>query len=218
MTRAPWAVRELLLAALLGLMAQATEAQAFVQPAAGVTAQLVRWQSEVPGETVLVSGPAFGVEGGLMIGRLVHLDVDYLQGTLHGTNGSAATRDLVEGRASLGLAPQSWFAVNVGPLVRTLVAPGGTERWVRWEIGARVAAPIAGPELSGYVEGSWVFAAAVDIPDPFVRGQGGAAGLALRLPRSLGWARLAYSVDRVALQGRRETLESVLLVIGVGHR
>jgi hypothetical protein len=218
MTRPRWAVRELLLASVLGLVARATEAQAFVQPAAGVTAQFVRWQSEVPGETVLVSGPAFGVEGGLTVGRLARFDVDYLQGTLRGTSGSAAMRDLVQGRASLGVAPQNWLALNVGPLVRTLVAPGGTERWVRWEVRARVAAPISGPELSGYVEGAWVFAAAVDIPDPFDRGQGGAAGLALRLPRSLGWARLAYSVDRVALRGRRETLESVLLVIGVGHR
>jgi hypothetical protein len=204
---------------VLGLMltARATRAQAVVQPAVGVGAALVRWRSEVPGETDVLSGPAVGAEGGLGLGRFLRFDGAYLQGSVHGGNGSTAQRDLVEARAWLSLTPLRWLALGGGPLVRSLVAPSGTERWVRWETRARLEAPILLPAVSGYVEASRVLAATVDIPGAFDRGQGGEAGLVARRPGARGWARLAYRVDHIELQGRRETLETVVLVVGIGH-
>ena len=203
----------------LSLVAPALAAQAVVQVAPGVAGQFVRLRAEVPGETDLLSGAVVGVEGALMLGKLVQLEVQYLQGTLHPDSGPAGNRDLTEGRVFLGLAPVRWFAMSVGPHVRSYGTAAGTERWVRWEARARAQAPIALPGLTGYIEGWRVISVSANVPGAFDRGQGGEAGIAARLPRGPGWwARLAYGVDRVALTGRRETLETVVLAIGVGLR
>ena len=203
----------------LALVAPALAAQTIVRFAPGVAGRLVRLRAEVPGETDVLSGAAVGVEGGLMLGKLVQLEVQYLQGALHPDSGPAGHRDLIEGRASLGVAPVRWFALSVGPLVRSYVAAGGRERWVRWEARARAQAPLALPGVTGYVEGWRVLAASANLPGAFDGGQGGEAGIAARLPLGPGWwARLAYGVDRVALTGRRETVETVVLAVGVGLR
>lgn len=203
----------------LCLVARALVAQAVVQFAPGVVGHFVRLRTEVPGETNLLSGAAVGGEGTLLLRKLVLLEVHYLQGTLHPDSGPVGDRDFIEGRASLGLAPLDWFAVSVGPRVRTYVAAGGTERWVRWEVRARAQAPIALPGLTGYVEGWRVISATANLPGPFDRGQGGEVGIEARLSRGPGWcARLAYGVDRVALASRRETVETVVLVVGIGRR
>jgi hypothetical protein len=202
----------------LTLGPRALTGQTLVQPALGIAAQYVRLRAELPGETDLSSGAAAGVEGALTIGGLVQVDVTYLQGTLHAPSGGAGSRDLIEGRAGLGLAPLRWLAVSLGPHVRSYVTPAGTERWVRWEARARAQGPIALPGVTGYVEAWRVLSATIDLPGAFDRGQGGAAGITARLPHSPGWwARLAYGVDRVALTGRQETVETVLLVVGIGQ-
>jgi len=189
-----------------------------VQPAFGVAAQYVRWRADLPGETDLSSGAAAGVEGGVRLGRLLQLEAAYLQGTLHPGSGSVDSRDFIDGRAGLGLAPLHWLVVSLGPHVRSYVAPAGTERWVRWEARARVQGPIGLPGLTGHLEGWRVLSAAIDLPGPFDRGQGGAAGITARVGHSPGWwVRLAYAVDRIAITGRQETVETVLLVVGVGR-
>ncbi len=202
----------------LALGARALAGQTLVQPALGIAGQFVRLRTELPGETDLWSGMTAGVQGSLTIGRLVQFDLGYLQGTLHSRSGSTGSRDFIEGRAGLGLAPLRWLALSLGPHVRSYVAPDGTERWVRWEARARARGPIALPGLTGDVEAWRVLSATIDLPGPFDRGQGGAAGLTARLPHAPGWwARLAYGIDRIAITGRQETVETVLLVVGVGR-
>src|SRR3989442_13991105 len=152
-----------------------------------------------------------------MLGKLVQLEVQYLQGTLHPDSGPAGNRDLTEGRVFLGLAPVRWFAMSVGPPVRRYGTAAGTGRWVRWEARARAQAPIALPGLTGYIEGWRVISVSANVPGAFDRGQGGEAGIAARLPRGPGWwARLAYGGDRVALTGRRGYVGTVGLAMGVG--
>ena len=122
----------------LPFVAPALAAQIAVQPALGGAGQFARLRIEVPGESDLVSGMTAGVQGGLTLGKLVQLEAQYVQGSLHRDGGVAAgDRDLIEGQALLGLAPTPWLALAVGPRVRSLVTAAGTERWVRWEVRAR---------------------------------------------------------------------------------
>src|SRR5437660_9195162 len=89
----------------LALVAPALAAQTIVRFAPGVAGRLVRLRAEVPGETDVLRGAAVGVEGGVMLGELVQLGVQYLQGALHAHRGPAGHRDLVGCRASLGVGP-----------------------------------------------------------------------------------------------------------------
>src|SRR5467141_69159 len=111
-------VIRLTLALALALVAPALAAQTIVRFAPGVAGRLVRLRAELPGETDVLSGAAVGVEGGLMLGKLVQLEVQYLQGALHPDSGPAGHRDLIEGRASLRAAGSDGCAGRLGRALR----------------------------------------------------------------------------------------------------
>jgi hypothetical protein len=178
-----------------------------------------QFQSASPGGGERLSGLVVGGRVRLVL-RPVSLDLSYSQGRLTADTGSAAARDLVEGSLFLTARPLPWLALKVGPHLRAYAAPGGTERWVLWEVRAHADAPIVEGEWLAYAE-AWVAAASTVNVSPGAAGAHGAeAGLTVRLPRSPLWGRLAYVVDqaRLANDARTESLQAVVLSVGVGGR
>jgi hypothetical protein len=184
----------------------------------GVIAR-VRFSSATPGGGEALSGVVVGGSGRLALGR-VSLEAFYAQGHLSADTGNAPARDVVDGSAFLVVRPADWLAFKAGPHLRAYVAPGGTERWVLWEGRVFAEAPVFADVLRARVGGWAALASGVNSDLGAGGGRGGEIGLALRPPRSPLLVRLSYAVDRVAMRsgGRTETLESVMLTIGVGGR
>jgi hypothetical protein len=177
------------------------------------SAVAARVRTRLPTGTVQLSGPLFGGHGTLSAGRL-QLDVDYLQGKVNDGPG-APSRDVVEGRASLGFRPISWLALKAGPHARAYVFAGGTQRWLFWEVRARAEGIFIGSTVGGYAELWRAVSADVSVPESFDNAQGGEAGMIVRLERMPLAARIAYRIEHAALGGgsRVETVEGV--VVGV---
>jgi len=166
-----------------------------------------------------LSGTVGGGDGMARLGRL-ELDISYLEGRLQPDTIGPAARDYVEGRALLGVHALSWLALKIGPHARSYVTGAGTQRWVFWEAHVRADGSLAGSQLRSYVELWRVLSASVNVIEPYDYGQGGEAGLLLRLPRAPVWAGLAYGLDHSKLGGglRLETHEAVRLTIGIEAR
>ena len=180
----------------------------------------VRLETTTGTGTQVLSGVAAGGEGRLTLSRWL-VEVGYLQGTLNPRSGNPQTRDLVEGRAMVGVRATPWLALSIGPHARGYVIGGVTERFIQWEARARVDAPIAGAGVRGFVELRGVLSGSVaNVAQTFDGGQGGEAGLLLALPRSPVWVRVSYAVDRARLGGgaRIDTLEGLVIALGVGRR
>jgi hypothetical protein len=188
-----------------------------LRPAASASLVTARVKSAVPAGAEEWSGTAFLGQGALTLGRL-SLNVSYLQGTLDPTGVGAATtgRDLVEGTVLLGIRPASWLTLQGGPHARAYTLTGGTQRWLFWEVGARVATAFVGSAVQGYAELWRAVSADANVPEPFDHAQGGEAGMILRLARAPLQARVGYRIDHAELGGgtRRETVDGV--VVGVG--
>lgn len=176
-----------------------------------------RVRSELPAGTVEVKGPTFGGEGTLSLGRLV-AGVSYFQGTLGA--GSTAARDLVEGRALLGVRPFAWLTVGAGPRARAYVITGATQRWIFWELRTRAEAAFIGSAARGYAEFWRAVSANVNVPETFDHAQGGEAGMIVRFSRVPLEARVAYRIDHTVLGGgsRLETVDGVLVQFGLARR
>lgn len=178
----------------------------------------VRFRSTGPGGGEALSGVATGSRARIVLGPVL-LETVYSQGHLGGT-GTSTPRDLVDGGVFVAARPAPWLAVKAGPHLRAYVAPGGTERWVMWETHARADGPIIAGTLDAHVEGWIALGSAVNV-DPGASGAHGAqAGLVVRLWQSPLWARLTYAVDQAKLKNhaRTETVEAVVLAIGIGGR
>jgi hypothetical protein len=184
-----------------------------LHPAAGlsvVTARVRSTTGEFSGTTVLGAGS-------LALGR-VSLDVSYLQGKLDpaATVAGGTSRDLIEGTVMLGLHPTDWLTLAGGPHARAYTLASGTQRWVFWEVRARAATAFVGSAARGYVELWRALSADANVPEQFNHAQGGEAGMILRLARAPLEARLGYRIDTAVLQSRTETVDGV--VVGVGLR
>lgn len=203
---------------VLGCVASPLSAQA-LQPSASASVVSARVRSTVPGGTA--SGTALLGEGSLAVGRL-SLVVSYLQGTLNppATPGAGASRDLVEGTVLFGVHPNDWLTLAAGPHARayTLGGGGGTQRWLFWELRARAATVFVGTAVRGYAELWRTVAGDANVPEPFSHATGGEAGMIMHLARSPLEARVAYRIDNAVLQGRAETVDGVLLGLGVSWR
>jgi hypothetical protein len=163
-------------------------------------------------------GVGFALDGAFGAGP-VTLGVRYFEGAI-AADGATGDLDLVEGEAILWVMPLRWVSVGGGPHIRAYVEEGGTERWVMWEMRARGSADLLRPSLGAYAEAWTVFSADADVAEPLDAGRGFEGGLrfaAGRLPIS---ARLRYRVERLELGDgvRRETVEHLALVIGIGRR
>jgi hypothetical protein len=170
-----------------------------------------RIRTRLPTGAVELSGPLFGGRGTLALGRLL-FDADYLQGKVNPDGGNASSRDLVEGRASLGFRPISWLVLKAGPHARAYVTASGTQRWLFWELRARAEGMFIGSTVRGYAELWRAASAEVSVPESFDYAQGGEAGMIVRLARLPLEARIAYRIEHAALGGgsRLETVEGVV--------
>jgi hypothetical protein len=177
--------------------------------------------ARVRGTTGDFNGSAFLAAGSLAKGKF-SLEVSYLQGKLDPAAAPVAgtSRDLIEGSVLLGLHPNRWLTLAVGPHARAYVLGSGTERWLFWELRARAATPFVGSAVLGYVELWRALSANANVPEPFDHAQGGEAGMILRLARSPLEARLGYRVDHAVLGGgsRLETVDGLVIGVGVSRR
>jgi hypothetical protein len=187
-------------------------------PAGAFSAVRARVRSELQSGTSQLSGPVFGGQGALVFGRF-GLDVSYVQGTLSPDGGGGAGFDLVEGRVRLGVRPLEWLTLSAGPHARSYVLVGGTQRWVFWEVGARVSGAFIGRAARGYVEFWRAVTTSVNVPEPFDHAQGGEAGMLVHLSHAPFELRFAYRLDHAVLGGgtRRETVEGVVVAVGLAR-
>ena len=168
--------------------------------------------------TQAFDGVGFGLDGAFGVGP-VTLGVRYFEGSIT-ADGVTDDVNLVEGEALLWVTPVRWVSVGGGPHIRAYVEEGGTERWLMWELRARGSADLLWPALAAYVEGWTVLSADADVAEPFDSGRGFEGGLSFATGRLPFSARLRYRVERLELGdgARRETVEHLGLVIGIGRR
>ena len=152
----------------------------------------------------------------------VSVDVSYAQGRVSADAGSAAARTFVDGSVFAVYRPPtvSWLTLRAGPHLRAYSAPGGTERWVLWELHAHGEMPIVADELTTYAEGWIAPAASVNLDAGAAGAKGAEVGVMLHLPRSPLWARLSFVADQAKLKGgaRTEALQTVVASVGFGGR
>jgi hypothetical protein len=175
------------------------------------------WTTTSTGTDRRLSGAAFGFEAAARVGPAA-LGIRYIEGSV--ANDSAGIdREFAEADVTLWARPVHWGAVGVGPHVRSFVAPGGTERWLLWEIRGRGSAGLRPGMLDAYLEGWLALGGDVDVPEPFNSGRGVEGGLELTLGRLPLAVRLRYRVERINLGdgARRETTEHLVLGLGLGR-
>jgi hypothetical protein len=165
------------------------------------------------------AGSTFLGLGALSIGRL-QLTVSYLQGTLDPDGALGASRPLVEGTVLLGVRVLDWLTLETGPHARAYTLTAGTERWLFWELRARASSAFVGSAVRGYAELWRVVAADVNVPESFDHGQGGEAGMIVRLARTPLEGRVGYRIDHAVLGGgtRLETVDGVVIGVGLAWR
>jgi len=189
-----------------------------LRPTLSASLVRARLRSEAPAADRF-AGSAFLGEGTLSLRRL-QLTVSYLQGTLDPDGAVGASRDLVEGTVLLGVRPLEWLTLETGPHARAYTLPGGTQRWLFWELRARAATAFVGSTVRGYAELWRVVAADVNVPESFDHAQGGEAGMIVRLARAPLEGRVGYRLDHAVLGGgtRKETVDGVVIGVGVRWR
>jgi hypothetical protein len=211
-------VRAPLLALTLALAVGAVRAQAPASLGATMGPAFARVHTPLGTAPGLFSGPAFIAEARAAWGRVI-VGVDYLGGRVSPVTTGPAARDLVEGRAFVGVTPWPWLALSVGPQARAYVTDSATVRWVFWQARARVQSPLAGSQLTTYVELWRALSSEVTPATPLGRAQGGEAGLVVHPPRGPLWLRLSYRLDNATVvAGGSEMVEAISLTVGVATR
>lgn len=175
------------------------------------------------GDTVARSGLAWTIDATASRGWFT-LAVRYLQGGL-GSDDPARETDVVEGEAILWVAPVRWGAVGLGRHLRAYVEPGGTEHWTMWQLRARGTAHLTGM-ITAYGELWTVLGAGLPGDVSLGRGLGLEGGLSIDVARLIGrlpasaHVHLRYRANGLSLgdNGRRETVESLGIALGVGRR
>jgi hypothetical protein len=166
-----------------------------------------------------LSGVVAEGQGRVQLGSFV-VQATYAQGRLAADSGAAAARDVVQASLAVAARPLPWLTVAAGPLLRAYAAAGTTERWVFWRARARAAGPVIFGTLRAHAEGWIALASSVNTDLGAGGARGGEAGLTMLVPNTALWARFAYVVDQARMKNgaRIETLESVVLSIGLGVR
>jgi hypothetical protein len=170
------------------------------------------------GATRLRSGATWGGEGAFGLGPVV-LSVRYLQGSIDSATGTTPV-DYVEGQALLMIRPVRWLAAGFGPHARSFIEPGGTQRWLMWEVHGQGFAPLVGSLLEAYLEGWAVVGSSIDLVESLDHGLGIEGGMRVALGRLPVSVRVRYRSERLALGSglRQETHEQIALAVGIGRR
>jgi hypothetical protein len=184
---------------------------------ARATVAFVREAVAQSGTTGLRSGATWGGEGAFALGPAV-LTMRYLQGSIDSAAGTTPV-DYVEGQVLFILRPVRWVAAGFGPHARSFVEPGGTQRWLMWEVHGVGFAPLVGSFLEAYVEGWAVVASSIDLVEPLDHGLGVEGGMRVALGSLPVSLRLRYRAERLAFGDglREETHEQIALAIGIGR-
>jgi hypothetical protein len=124
----------------------------------------------------------------------------------------------VEGAAALRFVTTPWLTLHAGPQVRRYDTSlgSGTERWVMWQLGARVEAPLVGTSVRGHAMLWQGLGLSVNVPPGSGTARGGEIGATLVTsgPFRFGFA---YSVDHASVRGasRSETVRALRVTAGV---
>lgn len=175
------------------------------------------------GDTTARSGLAWSLDGTATRGWFT-LAVRYLQGGL-GSDDPDRDTDVVEGEAILWVSPVHWGSLGFGRQLRAFVEPGGTEHWTMWQLRGRGIARLTGT-FTAYGELWTVLGAGLPGDASLGRGLGLEGGLNVDVARLIGGlppsahVQIRYRVNGLSVgeAGRRETVESFVLVLGIGRR
>ncbi len=193
------------LAALVGAAPAAARAQGL---SLGGRAGAMWVRSDSAAATSRLFGPAVAGEAQLDLG-FAFLGGSLLEGRFEPPTGPQLRHDLVEAVGLAGLRLWPWLEVGAGPHIRAYVTDAGTERWVWWEVRARVALPLIGSTLGSYLVAWRSFSAESNVVARPGRAQGGAAGLTL-WPEAAWSVWAGYQIDEALLAGgKSETVESL---------
>jgi hypothetical protein len=174
-------------------------------------------------DTVARSGMAWTLDGTVSRGWFT-LAVRYLQGGL-GSDDPSRETSVVEGEAILWVAPVRWGAVGLGRHLRAYVEPGGTEHWTQWQLRGRGTAQLTGV-IAAYGELWLALGAGLPGDVSLGSGRGLEGGLSIQVSRLIGalpqtaHLHLRYRVNGLSVgdAGRRETVESLGIALGIGRR
>ena len=174
-------------------------------------------RSALPTGAEALSGAVFSGEGRAEWQRF-SLTAAYGQGKLDPDTAGPAARDYVDGSLFLGGRPVDWLELQVGPYARAYTSKSGVQRWLFWQLRARVDAPLVADRIRGYAEGWTALAANVSVAETFDGAFGGVAGVVGRVGRSPWSVRVQYAIDETRLGSgvRRETVEGLTLAVAMG--
>jgi hypothetical protein len=164
-----------------------------------------------------LTGFGFGGKATIAYKRL-GLGLQYLEGSLN-PSGTGTDKELVEGEMMLSVRASSWLRLALGPHIRSLVIPEGTERWLFWEGRVQTKANLGTPRLESVLELWHVVSASVEVDDAYDRGQGVMGSLRWELSSLPVWIGLGYRIDRsnLANGARTEVMEHFTISVGLGR-
>lgn len=161
----------------------------------------------------------FGIGGNMTVAyQRLGLGLRYLEGSVSsGDNGT--DRDLVEGEAIFSVRASPWLRIGLGPHIRSLIIPEGTERWVFLEARVQTTAQLGSPRLASVLELWQVLSANVDVDDPYDGGRGLSGTLRWEVATMPLWIGLGYRIDRSNLDSgsRTEVMEHFVISVGIGR-
>ncbi len=208
--------RAAILVTTLAALATPARAQVWDRLTLGGGLGTTRLTTSVSGTTGTQSGVSLFGAGHIGSGRFF-LSGFYRQGTLKADTGSSPSEDLVDGLLLAQARVLPWLTIGAGPHARAIVVSGSTEQWTFVEGHVRAESDVIPSLVSAHLELWDALTAHSNGAGSGTSGRGGEAGLTLRLPRSLIFGRLLYSVDRAAAGARTETLEDVTISVGYGR-
>mgnify|MGYP001825001668 CR=1 FL=1 len=161
----------------------------------------------------------FGFEGNATLTyKRFALGLGYLEGSLSPT-GNGLDRDIVEGEALISTRATSWLRIGLGPHIRSLIIPEGTERWLFWELLIQAHTSLGFPRLMSVLEIRQVLSANIDVDDGFDGARGVVGSLRWDVSSLPIWVGLGYRIDRSNLGSgtRTEVMEHFVISVGVGR-
>jgi hypothetical protein len=157
----------------------------------------------------------FGLGGKATIAyKRFGLGLHYVQGSLS-PNAAGTDRDLVEGEMMFSVRATSWLNVYLGPHIRSLVIPEGTERWLLWEGRVQTKANLGTPRLESVLELWQVLAANVDVDQAYDGGRGIMGSFRWDVSLFPVWLCFGYRFDRSNLGNgsRTEVMEHFVVSV-----
>lgn len=170
--------------------------------------------------TVADTGPQVTVKALVFGGTLAYArgpvmaQLRYLEGGLTVEEGQAPYTDIVEAELMVGVRPLPMLLLGTGPHVRSYVTPQQTRRSICWQfvVGAELAL-MGGARAYGRLARSAM--AATSIPERVHAEHTGEVGLMLVPPSVPVWVQAGYRIDLSEVDTGAETLEGLLVSVGL---